>query len=256
VKRTFPHLHFFRGETERHPEALREILFIWAKLNPGVRYVQGMNEILGPIYYLFATDPDESYREHCEADAFFCFTNVMSEIMNNFIKTLDKSDLGIVGKMRDMTTILMQKDPQLARNLEDKNLNPQFYSFRWITLMLSQEFELPDVLRLWDTLFSDAKRFQFLLFFCCAMLVAVRERLLSTDFAENLKLLQQYPPGDIEDTIALATRLRDDELWECPFWEPAPPAPEPVDQPVPRGESASDTLTAMAKALADNVVGQ
>jgi TBC1 domain family member 13 len=215
-----------------------------------------MNEILGPIYYLFATDPDESYREHCEADAFFCFTNVMSEIMNNFIKTLDKSDLGIVGKMRDMTTILMQKDPQLARNLEDKNLNPQFYSFRWITLMLSQEFELPDVLRLWDTLFSDAKRFQFLLFFCCAMLVAVRERLLSTDFAENLKLLQQYPPGDIEDTIALATRLRDDELWECPFWEPAPPAPEPVDQPVPRGESASDTLTAMAKALADNVVGQ
>jgi hypothetical protein len=43
--------------------------------------------------------------------------------------------------------------------------------FRWITLLLSQEFPLPDVLRIWDTLFSDESRFDFLIYVCCAMIV-------------------------------------------------------------------------------------
>lgn len=45
-----------------HWEAIERILFIYAKLNPGVGYVQGMNEILGPLYYLLANDPDETSR--------------------------------------------------------------------------------------------------------------------------------------------------------------------------------------------------
>ncbi len=40
-------------------EALKRILFIFAKLNPGIRYVQGMNEVLAPLYYVFKTDKDE-----------------------------------------------------------------------------------------------------------------------------------------------------------------------------------------------------
>ena len=56
-----------------------------------------MNEILGPIYYCFATDPDATMSRHAEADSFFCFTNLMSEIRDVFIKSLDKSDTGIGG---------------------------------------------------------------------------------------------------------------------------------------------------------------
>lgn len=36
---------------------------------------------------------------------------------------------------------------------------------------LHAEFELPDVLRLWDSLFADTERFAFLNYCCCAMLV-------------------------------------------------------------------------------------
>ncbi len=36
---------------EAHWEIVERILFIFAKLNPGNSYVQGMNEICGPIYY-------------------------------------------------------------------------------------------------------------------------------------------------------------------------------------------------------------
>lgn len=47
---------------EAHWEVVERILFLYAKLNPGQSYVQGMNEIIGPIYYLFATDPDSDWR--------------------------------------------------------------------------------------------------------------------------------------------------------------------------------------------------
>lgn len=59
------------------------------------RRVQGMNEIIGPIYYVFASDQDEEWKEHAEADTFFCFQNLMTEIKDNFIRTLDTSDCGI-----------------------------------------------------------------------------------------------------------------------------------------------------------------
>lgn len=48
--------------SEAHWEVVERILFIYAKLNPGQSYVQGMNEIIGPIYYTFATDPNVALR--------------------------------------------------------------------------------------------------------------------------------------------------------------------------------------------------
>jgi hypothetical protein len=37
--------------------------------------------------------------------------------MNNFIKTLDRSEIGIVGKMTQLNSILRQKDPQLWQDM-------------------------------------------------------------------------------------------------------------------------------------------
>lgn len=54
---------------------------------------------------------------------------------------------------------------------EEQNIKPQYFTFRWLTLLLSQEFLLPDVIRIWDTLFSDQDRFHFLILVCCAMLM-------------------------------------------------------------------------------------
>lgn len=54
---------------------------------------------------------------------------------------------------------------------QEQNIKPQFFAFRWLTLLLSQEFLLPDVIRIWDSLFADDSRFDFLLLVCCAMLM-------------------------------------------------------------------------------------
>lgn len=175
---------------EAHWEVVERILFIYAKLNPGQSYVQGMNEIIGPIYYVFASDPDPEFKselnvynfnnktsnppffsEYAEADCFFCFTSVMSEIRDFFIKTLDESESGIKGMMAKLLTLLKEKDIDVWQRLRDQELFPQYYSFRWITLLLSQEFPLPDVVRIWDSLFADEHRYNFLIKVCCAMIV-------------------------------------------------------------------------------------
>ena len=65
---------------------------------------------------------------------------------------------------------------------------PNFH--RWLTLMLSQEFALPDVLRIWDSLLADETRSDFLIDVCTAMVLVIREDILTNDFADNVKLLQ------------------------------------------------------------------
>lgn len=58
-------------------------------------------------------------------------------------------------------------------------VDPQFFAFRWITLLLTQEFPFPDAVRIWDTLLSDpGGRVDCLLRVCIAMLMNVRQQLL------------------------------------------------------------------------------
>ncbi|KAH9595027.1 hypothetical protein MS3_00009802 [Schistosoma haematobium] len=47
---------------EPHWEVIERILYVYYKTHVSQGYVQGMNEIIAPIYYVFATDPDESWR--------------------------------------------------------------------------------------------------------------------------------------------------------------------------------------------------
>nr|XP_002723942.3 TBC1 domain family member 13 isoform X7 [Oryctolagus cuniculus] len=194
---------------EAHWEVVERILFIYAKLNPGIAYVQGMNEIVGPLYYTFATDPNSEWKEHAEADTFFCFTNLMAEIRDNFIKSLDDSQCGITYKMEKVYSTLKDKDMELYLKLQEQNIKPQFFAFRWLMLLLSQEFLLPDVIRIWDTLFADDNRFDFLLLVCCAMLILIREQLLEGDFTVNMRLLQDYPINDICQILQKAKELQD-----------------------------------------------
>ncbi|XP_018420832.1 PREDICTED: TBC1 domain family member 13 [Nanorana parkeri] len=196
---------------EAHWEVVERILFIYAKLNPGIAYVQGMNEIVGPIYYTFATNPNSTWKEHAEADTFFCFTNLMSEIRDNFIKSLDDSQCGITSKMERVYSMLKEEDEELYLKLQEENIKPQFFAFRWLTLLLSQEFVLPDVIRIWDSLFADENRFDFLLKVSCAMLILIRDQLLEGDFTVNMRLLQDYPlsAADVLPILKKAKELQD-----------------------------------------------
>ncbi|KAL3620008.1 hypothetical protein CASFOL_034920 [Castilleja foliolosa] len=159
VMRTHPDIHFFSGDSalaKSNQEALKNILIVYAKLNPGIRYVQGMNEILAPLFYIFKNDPIEENAASAEADTFFCFVELLSGFRDNFVQQLDNSVVGIRATITRLSMLLKEHDEELWRHLEmTTKVNPQFYAFRWITLLLTQEFNFADSLIIWDTLLSD-----------------------------------------------------------------------------------------------------
>lgn len=86
VIRTHPDLNFYL-DPDKGPlrySAIQRILFIYAKLNPGVRYVQGMNELVGTLFYVFAAQTDMAdglfADEFAEPDSFVCFTFLMGKL--------------------------------------------------------------------------------------------------------------------------------------------------------------------------------
>ncbi|KAK3166275.1 hypothetical protein QOZ80_1AG0043720 [Eleusine coracana subsp. coracana] len=212
VKRTHPDMHFFCGDSsfaKSNQESLKNVLLIFAKLNAGIRYVQGMNEILAPLFFVFRSDPDYKNASFAEADSFFCFVELLSGFRDNFCQKLDNSLVGIQGTLSKLSQLLAKYDGQLQHHLEvTTEVNPQFYAFRWITLLLTQEFNFADIIHIWDTLLSDPDGPQeTLLRICCAMLILVRKRLLAGDFTSNLKLLQNYPPTNISHLLYVANKL-------------------------------------------------
>mmetsp|Transcript_4725 Transcript_4725/g.8029 ORF Transcript_4725/g.8029 Transcript_4725/m.8029 type:complete len:850 (-) Transcript_4725:1298-3847(-) len=226
AQRTHPGFHFF---AEARCEVMERILFIYAKLNPAIKYVQGMNELVAPIMFTFGTtslDYTEETRselgrreahlrldrfkfeENYEADAFFCFCSVMGDMRDLYMQGMDVDQDGIRGRGQLLMESLHRVDPAVALHLEALEINPQFFAFRWITTLLSRELPLPDTVRLWDSLFADDKRFSFLIDCCCAMLHMQRDALLGSDFAGTLQILQKYPVTDVNDILSVAAKIK------------------------------------------------
>lgn len=84
---------------------------------------------------------------------------------------------------------------------------------RRFTTLLAREFELPDTLRLWDTLLADPKRFGQLFYSCVAMVYCLRKKLLTCDFSRTLMTLQEYGEQmiDVERIIDTAAKIR---VWD------------------------------------------
>ncbi|ONH98332.1 hypothetical protein PRUPE_7G243700 [Prunus persica] len=215
LQRTHPDLKFFSGDSSfsrKHRESMRSILLLFAKLNPVIRYVQGMNEVLAPIYYVFSTDTNEQNAANAEADSFSCFVRLLSDSVDHFCEQLDNSAVGILSTLSRLSELLKANDEELWRHLEfTTKVKPQYYAFRWITLLLTQEFNFQCIMRIWDSLLSSPYGVQdMLLKICCAMLLCVKSRLLSGDFVANLKLLQNYPDINIEHLLQVARDLSSD----------------------------------------------
>ncbi|ETO24733.1 TBC1 domain family, member 13 [Reticulomyxa filosa] len=212
-----------------HAQIMIRILCVYARLNKGVNYIQGMNEIvyvhiciriyvfLAPIYFVFASDTsDEGI--YAEADAFHCFGKMMSSLNDRFTGGAICSQFGITTVMDEFNDLLHLADPSLYLALNNQFLYPQFYVLRWLMLLMAVEFQLPDVLRLWD---AYPNRFDFVTYFAVAMmqfcqiclfyilcLLNVRAELIEGNFGANLQLLQSYPIADPIGLLKPALELR------------------------------------------------
>lgn len=143
---------------ESHADVLHRVLFIYAKLNPGIKYVQGMNEVLAVLYFCFLDKDNQNpiiENRYLESDLFFSFTNLMTELKDGFLRELDKEKTGIHGRIKQYDEILKSVEPNAHNTITENQVNHQFYSLRWFMLLLCQEFKMDASIRLWDTLLTD-----------------------------------------------------------------------------------------------------
>jgi hypothetical protein len=169
---------------------MSRILYIYAKLNPMVKYMQGMNEILAPIFYIINQGkPPDRIDEAC---CFFMFNNAIADtielrIMGSESENYIKETLN---QVNDMLVVFM---PKVWSKLDRLQIDPFYYCYRWITLHFTQEFQLPTVLRIWESIFSVTQRLKFMKIIAVSILLASKHTILKkkNDFVKVLAYLQK-----------------------------------------------------------------
>lgn len=199
---------------DTNADLMCRILFIYAKKYPEVRYVQGMNEILAPILYCFSHDQNPYFYLNVEADAYNCFENFMNEIKDIFIRSKDNTETGIQTRLKNLFNMLKVFDRDLFTHLQNENVELQYFAFRWYTLFFTQEFEMPDILRLWDSLLSEDEKFDFINMICIAIIKMKRQEILQNDFAGIMLTIQNFETIEVENIIKYGLELRK-EINKC-----------------------------------------
>ena len=166
-----------------------------------------MNEIVGTLYFVLANDFNEEWARHAEADTYFLFEILMDEMRNVYVAEMDEADTGIQGRMANMHSLLSLHDPEVCSHLEECGIHASFYAIRWLTTLLSREFLLPDTIRLWDSMFASTHKDNFLRYVCVTMVMLIREDLLKGDFSSCLRLLQSYPPTNLDALLESSRSL-------------------------------------------------
>nr|XP_045241128.1 TBC1 domain family member 5 isoform X8 [Macaca fascicularis] len=124
-------------------------------------------------------------------------------------------DLGptvaIVTKVNQIQDHLLKKhDIELYMHLNRLEIAPQIYGLRWVRLLFGREFPLQDLLVVWDALFADGLSLGLVDYIFIAMLLYIRDALISSNYQTCLGLLMHYPfIGDVHSLILKALFLRD-----------------------------------------------
>ena len=201
------------NKNETHADVIERILYIYSKLNKDVNYVQGMNELIAPIYFSFFRDNNvlEEKKvdiENIEADSFWCFSNLIGEIKNIFIKEKDNEEDGIFFIINKFEKLIESYDLELYNLFKNNNVSFIHISFRWFSLFFSQDFLMPDTLRLWDIFFCEENKLYFVYYFSLGLLIYKKNKIINKDFFGIVKELQNLEDVDIEKVIEIGIKIK------------------------------------------------
>jgi hypothetical protein len=160
VPRTSPHIQLYSYEATQR--SLERILYVWAIRHPASGYVQGINDLVTPLFQVFlgvyvtdlnveeGMDPGQlprSVLDAVEADSFWCLTKLLDGIQDNYIY----AQPGIHRQVRALRDLTMRIDATLAKHLEQEGVEFMQFSFRWMNCLLMREMSVRNTIRMWDT---------------------------------------------------------------------------------------------------------
>ncbi|KAF2218747.1 rab-GTPase-TBC domain-containing protein [Elsinoe ampelina] len=211
VHRTDRHMPLFEGEDIPHPdptspfaeigtnvhmEQMKDMLLTYNEYNRQLGYVQGMSDLLAPIYAVMQDD----------AVAFWGFAGFMDRMERNFLR--DQSGMRL--QLTTLDQLVQLIDPKLYLHLQSVDSTNFFFFFRMLLVWYKREFEWDNVLRLWEGLWTDYLSANFHLFIALAILEKHRDVIMEhlRGFDEVLKYVNELSNTiDLESTLIRAEAL-------------------------------------------------
>ena len=79
-----------------------------------------MNEVIATLYYCFWKYNNATVvsNDYFESDLFFCFSNLMAEVKDIFLRELDQEAQGLNGKCKAIEDIVEAADPKVLAALK------------------------------------------------------------------------------------------------------------------------------------------
>ncbi|ODQ79138.1 hypothetical protein BABINDRAFT_38280 [Babjeviella inositovora NRRL Y-12698] len=185
----------------RHPHLLRlkNILLTYNEYNLNLGYVQGMNDLLSPVYLALYD---------LVALTFWMFAKYMDIMERNFLR----DQLGIKQQIETLNELINLMLPQFYQHLIKCNANHLFFLFRMLLVWFKREFLLlDDVLSLWDVMFTRFYSSLYQLFIVLALLQKHESIMMDylTEDYEILKYVNDLAMNehDIDDILIRAEKL-------------------------------------------------
>ena len=193
-------------ENETHSDVLTRILFTYSSIIQDVSYHQGMNEILAPIYYSFSYDKLylEEKEEDIEADSFWSFYFLLHGIKNNF----EEDQEGLFYKSEILNECLKIVDENIYNKLIEKNVKCEFFCLRWFIVLFGQDFDMGDVLRIWDFVFSCENKNELLFYVCLSVIKLREDTIINGEMNDILQGFQNLRDLMCDDVVFLAADIR------------------------------------------------
>ncbi|XP_036602703.1 TBC1 domain family member 17 isoform X3 [Trichosurus vulpecula] len=171
VSRTDRSNKFYEGPGNPGLGLLNDILLTYCMYHFDLGYVQGMSDLLSPILYVTQN----------EVDAFWCFCGFMELVHGNF----EESQETMKRQLGQLLLLLRILDPPLCDFLDSQDSGSLCFCFRWLLIWFKREFPFPDILRLWEVLWTGLPGPNLHLLVACAILDMERDALMLSGFGSN-----------------------------------------------------------------------
>ncbi|KAI9311242.1 rab-GTPase-TBC domain-containing protein [Dichotomocladium elegans] len=180
--------------TNENLEKLKEVLYTYYMYNPELGYVQGMSDLLSPLYMVIQDDL-----------VFQAFLGFMDRAKSNFF--MDQS--GMRRQLLTMDMLLQFMDPGLYKHFQRTDSDNLFCCFRWFLVWFKRELTWEDTLTMWEVLWTDYLTDNFIFFVALAILDQHRDSII--DYLQSFDEIIKYI-NDLSMNINLQETLQRAEI--------------------------------------------
>jgi hypothetical protein len=183
-----------------HLRRLERVLYLFARVNPTLSYLQGFNELVSVLYFVFlsALPVFEESSDEVEAFVFYCFQQLLGTTgIQELFTTQDKSSL-IHGRLRRFMEVLRSHVPRAHSIIIGNDIHPLCFCFRWLNLLFAQEHHMPNLVMIWDSLFAHFDELvEYATYLAAAQVSIVEPGLQKNNYADSITMLQTVHVDDI-----------------------------------------------------------